>query len=176
MANASKEKVQNFKKGQLKLAQVFDVDAKQIASILLTGHTLYAQGRLDDAKRVFEGLAVLDGKNPYVQGILGAIYQKQEKYDIAVARYTLALNIFPQDVNSLANRGEIYLKTGNFKEAAADFKKAIELDPARKHPSANRARILVALTQEALKLTKEKGVGAVKDAKKRIDQQLGASA
>jgi len=171
-----KEKVEKFHKGELKLAELFDIDAKQVAALLLTGHNYYSQGKLDEAKRIFEGLAVLDGKNPYVHGILGAIYQKQEKYDVAIARYTLALNIFPKDPNSLTNRGEIYLKLGKFKEAAEDFKKAIELDPERKHPAANRARVLVSLTHEALKLAKEKGVDAVYDAKKRLDDQLGTSA
>ena len=146
MAKISKEKVEKFKKGEIKFGQIFDIDAKEVASIMLTGHTLYNEGRLEDAQKVFEGLSVLDGRNPYVHGILGAIYQKQGKNDVAIARYTLALNIYPQDVNSLTNRGEIYLKLGKFKEAAADFKKAIDLDPNRKNPSANRARMLVMLT------------------------------
>ena len=176
MANVDKEKVDKFNKGEIKLAQLFDVDANQVAALLLTGHNLFQQGKLDEAKRIFEGLAVLDGKNPYVHGILGAIYQKQEKYDVAIARYTLALSIFPKDPNSLTNRGEIYLKLGKFKEAAADFKKSIDLDPEKKNPASNRARILVTLTADALKLAKEKGVGAVYDAKKRIDDQLAASA
>src|SRR5580765_4794729 len=176
MANVDKEKVEKFNKGELKLAQLFDVDAKQVAALLLTGHNLYQQGKLEEAKRIFEGLAVLDGKNPYVHGILGAIYQKQEKFDVAIARYTLALSVYPKDPNSLTNRGEIYLKLGRLKEAAEDFKKAIDLDTARKNPASNRARILVSLTADALKLVKEKGVGAVYDAKKRIDDQLSASA
>ena len=152
------EKVEKFKKGQLRLAQVFDIDAGQIAALLKMGHALFTQGRLEDAQNIFEGLAILDGRNPYVNGILGAIYQKQEKYDAAIARYSMALRLFPQEVNSLTNRGEIYLKLGKLQEAAIDFKAAIDLDPQMKHPSANRARMLVALTQQALSTAKEKGV------------------
>jgi len=171
-----KEKIEQFKRGELKLGQVLNIDAKQVAALMMTGHTLYSEGRLDEAQKVFEGLAVLDGRNPYVHGILGAIYQKQEKYDVAIARYTLALSIFPQDINSLTNRGEIYLKLGKFREAAADFKRSIDLDPNKKHPAANRARLLVALTQEALKLAKEQGIGAVMDAKRKLEQQMQAGA
>src|SRR5262249_33399363 len=152
---------------EIKLAQVFDVDARQIAALLMTGHNLYAQGRLDDAQKIFEGLVVLDAKNPYVHGILGSIYQKQEKYEAAVERYSSAVSIFPQDLNSLTNRGEIFLKLGKFQDAATDFKSAIDLDPDKRHPAANRARLLVTLTQEALKLAKEKGVEAVLDAKRK---------
>jgi len=150
------------------------LDSGQIAALLMVGHTLFSQGQIEDAKKIFEGLAAVDNKNAYVHGILGAIYQRQEKYEAAIARYSMAIKMYPGDVNSLTNRGEIYLKCGRFKDAAADFKAAIDLDPDTKNPAANRARLLVALTTETLNLAKEKGVGAVYDAKKRIDQQIGA--
>jgi len=167
----TREKVEKFKKGEIKLAEVFDIDARQVAALLMTGHNLYAQGRMEDAQKIFEGLAVLDSQNPYVHGILGSIYQKQENYDAAVDRYSTAVSIFPQDINSLTNRGEIFLKQGKFQQAAGDFKSAIDLDPEQKHPAANRARLLVTLTQEALKLAKDKGVEAVLEVKRKIDQR-----
>jgi Tfp pilus assembly protein PilF len=169
------EKIQEVKDGKIKPTQALGIDPKQVAALLMAGHTLYAQGQFEDAKKLFEGLSALDSRNPYVHGILGAIYQKQEKYDIAAARYSIALSLYPKDVNSLTNRGEIFLKCGKFKEAANDFKAAIELDPDHKSPAANRARLLVALTAEAFKLAKEKGMSAVFDAKDRINQQLGAA-
>lgn len=171
MPRPGKERLEKFKKGEVKFAELFGFDTKQTAALLLTGHNLFKQGRLEDAKRIFEGLAVLDGRNPYVHGILGSIYQKQEKYDIALARYTMALNIFPDDVSSLMNRGEIFLKLGKFVEAAEDFKKALALDPNLKSPAANRARLLVAMTQDALALAKQKGLDALLAEKARIDQK-----
>jgi len=176
MTNIDQTKVEQFRNREINLAQLFDVDAKQVAALLITGHTFFSEGRLDEAKAIFEGLSVLDGRNPYVHSILGAIYQKQGKDDVAIARYTLALSLWDKDPNSLTNRGEIYLKLGRFNEAANDFKRAMDLDPNRKNPAANRARLLVTMTADALKLAKEKGVSAVFDAKKRIDEQLSASA
>ncbi len=88
----------------------------------------------------------------------------------------MAPSNFPQDINSLANRGEVFLRLGKFKEAADDLKKAIELDAEKKHPSANRARMLIAITQEALKLVQEKGVQALVDEKKKVDSRLNATA
>jgi Flp pilus assembly protein TadD len=167
----NKEKLEKFKRGELKLGQVFDFDAKQLAALIMTGHTLFSEGRLEEARQVFLGLAILDGRNPYVHGILGAIHQKQERFDAALAEYSMALELYPQDLYSRVNRGEIHLRLGNFREAAADFKIAIDSDPDKKHPAANRARLMVALTQEALKLAKEKGVQAVFAAK----QQLAAN-
>lgn len=168
------EKIEQFKKGKLKFTELFALDAGQIAALLLMGHTYYAQGQLDDAKKVFEGLAVLDWKNAYVHGILGSIYQQEERWEAAIARYSMALSQFPLDVNSLTNRGEIYLRLGKFRESADDLKKAIELDPEKKNPSANRARMLIALTQEALKLVQEKGMNALLEEKKKVEAQLAS--
>jgi len=170
------EEIEKVKKGQMKFSELLHLDSKKIAALLLMGHTYYAQGQLEEAKKVFEGLAVLDGNNAYVHGILGSIYQQEEKFDQAIARYTMALNNYPRDINSLANRGEVYLRLGKFKEAADDLKKAIEFDPEKKHPSANRARMLIAITQEALKLVQEKGVQALVEEKKRVDSRLNAGA
>ncbi|MCI0414418.1 tetratricopeptide repeat protein [bacterium] len=175
MPKPGKEKVERFKKGELRLAQVFDVDAKQIAALLLLGHRLYQQGQLKKAKNVFEGLAVLDGRNPYVHAVLGAIHQKEGNDAIAITRYNMALNLYPEDITCLTNRGEIYLKLGKFEQAASDFQKAIDLDPEKGTGAGNRARLLVAGAREALKLAKEKGVDAILDAKKRIDKQMRTS-
>ncbi len=56
----------------------------------------------------------------------------------------------PVDIHALTNRGEIALKLGRLQEAASDFKAAMDLDPARKHPAANRARLLVLLALDAV--------------------------
>ncbi|MCI0412916.1 tetratricopeptide repeat protein [bacterium] len=176
MAKLDKQKVEKFRKGELTFAQLFDINAKQVASLLVTGHQWFEQGRLKDARNIFEGLALLDARNPYVHGILGAINQKEEKYEAAIEWYDMALNIFEKDVNLLTNRGEVCLKLGAFEQAAKDFKKATELDPGKKHPAANRARMLILMTQEALKLAKVNGVSAITAEKKRLDQLMGKPA
>ncbi len=127
------------------LAQVLGIHAKHVAAILKTGHALFEHNKLEDAKNIFEGMSVLDGSNPYIHGMLGAIYQKQEKYELALEHYNAALRVNPDDIHALTNRGEIALKLGRLQEAASDFKAAMDLDPARKHPAANRARLLALL-------------------------------
>lgn len=145
------------------VAKELGVETRQIAALLLVGHRLYKQGRIQDAAKIFEGLAVLDSKNPYVQGILGSIYQKQNQYEIALVRYNNVLAVIPDDASSLTNRGEILLKLGRFREAAENLKRAIELDPQKKDPAANRARLLIGVVQDAMELAKEKGIAALEE-------------
>jgi Flp pilus assembly protein TadD len=155
MPDLDSEKIATFKKGELRLAELLGMDAKQVAALVLMSHTQFMQGQLQKAQSILEGLIVLDPSNAYAHGLLGAIYQKKEDSRMAVAHYSQALTLFPDDIDSLVNRGEIYLKTGLFQEAALDLKKAISLDPDRKHPAANRGRLLMMTTWEALVTAKQ---------------------
>jgi tetratricopeptide (TPR) repeat protein len=154
------------------LAETIGVTPASIAAVMTVGYSLFEQGKLKEAQDLFEGVALLDPDNPYSHTMLGSIHQLQKDFEAAIECYSRALALYPTEVNTLTNRGECNLNLGRLEEAAKDFGAAIELDPEGKHVSANRARFLCAVTSEALKLAQEKGVQAVMDAKKRIDQQL----
>ena len=144
----------------------FGITGLHLASGIRLGLLHYSQGRLDDAKAIFRGLAFLDPQNPYLHALLGSTLQRQGKEEEAISEYTEALKYFPEDISSLANRGELYLRSGNVKEAIADLERASDLDPEEDHPSANRARLLLAMTQSAMQLVNEKGMGALKELRK----------
>ena len=150
MKQITELEVEKLRSGELKVAQILGIHAKHVAAILMTGHTLFEQNKIEEARNIFEGMSVLDGANPYIHGILGAIYQKQEKYDIALEHYNAALRVNPGDIHALTNRGEIALKLGRLQEAASDFRAAMDLDSTRKHPAANRARLLALLVLDAV--------------------------
>jgi len=148
---------------RIAMAELLDLKKEQIAAIMMIGYRLYEQGRLKEAAKIFEGLAVLDQRNAYVNGILGSIYQKQGQHEPALERYNRALALFSYDTNALTNRGEILLKLGRFQEAAEDFKQAFQLDPERKDPAANRAWFLVNIVREAMTLAKQEATEEIKE-------------
>lgn len=157
------------------LAAAIAVTPETIAALMSLGHAYYQQGKMTEARDVFEGLILLDATNPYAHGILGCICEQQNQYEQAIEAFSKALKIFPSDINSLTNRGECYLHLGRFEESARDLKAAIQLDPDEKNPAANRARFLTSVTLEALKLAEQGGQQAVDDAKRRFDDQLSKS-
>jgi len=157
MPSIEKNKLDQFRKGQIRFTQLFQFHGNQIASLLLCGYNFFNYGRLQEAKNIFEGLSLLDPDIPYVNCILGAIYQRLGKIDLAVLRYSQAITLFPQDIVALTNRAEIYLSEGKFLDAAIDLKKVIELDPENKNPTANRARMLAAITSQSLRLINKPG-------------------
>lgn len=137
------------------LAQAISVNPDSLAALILLGYRLYEQGKLNDSRDIFEGIVLLDATNSYAYGILGSIHQQQSMYEKAIECFTIALMLHPADINSLTNRGECYLHQGLLAKAAPDLKEAVSLDAGGKNPAANRARVLIAATKEALKLRAE---------------------
>lgn len=60
---------------------------------------------------------------------LATIQRGQGRLSEAINNYTLALNMTPNAVTLLRNRGEAYLEADSTNLAAADFAKVMELDP-----------------------------------------------
>lgn len=136
-------------------ANHFQMNAAQEASVVLTGYRLFEQGRIKEARLFFEGLTLLQPENAYAHAILGAIRQREQHQEASLQHYTIALHLAPNDIYLLTNRGEILLMKGALQEAADDFRKAISLDPHRKHPAAARARLLVASAVQQLEHAKK---------------------
>lgn len=145
--------------------------SEQLASGILTAYALYTQGRYSDTEIWVEGLLILNPDNAYLHSLLASSFHLQGKRDQAIQSYTRAIELFPQDIAALMNRGELYLKQGKLAEAARDLDRAVKLDPKRENASANRARLLMDMTSGALKLASEKGVKSVHDVQQLIEKQ-----
>ena len=154
------------------LAQKLGLAPASLAALVRLGDTFYDQGALGDARTVFEALVLFNPKLVYPQAKLGAICQHEQKQAEALDWYGQALALNPKNPYLLVNRGETRLNLGQLEEAAADFQAAIAEDAAGLNPAVNRARLLAAITREALALAKEQGVEAFLAAKKRLDDQL----
>jgi tetratricopeptide (TPR) repeat protein len=174
VATLDADQIQKIARGEIETAQILDINEDQMAAVLLAGYFFYENGKLPVAQEIFEGLLILDTGNPFVHAMLGSIYQKQEQFQLAFRHYSRAIQSFPQDIGSLINRGELFLRFGKFKEAADDFKAAIDLDPEQQNPSANRARLLSRLAQESLQVARDKGLQAALDEQNQLKNDLRA--
>jgi len=151
---------------------IMSFETEEMASVILWVHSLYQQGQFEDAKIIANGILTSEPENAYLHALLASSLHNLNKTDEAIEEYTRTLELLPEHVASLANRGELLLGQGKLREAAADLKKAIELDPEKKDPAANRARLLVQMTAGALQIAKEKGIEAVTQAQEQAKSQL----
>lgn len=135
--------LQKFIDDKLSLAELKGFTREQIFNLAETGYIKFKHGRVDEAKKIYETLVVLDHRNAYFHSVMGAIQQKLVRPVEAILAFSRALQINPKDAASAVNRGELYLKHRNYKRAAEDLRQAILLDPSGRNLWANRARSLV---------------------------------
>lgn len=134
--------IEAFVEGEMTWAEVQGIPQQLLFDIAERGYLKFKGGRLQEAESLFRGLSMLDHKTAYFHTALGAIYQKQENYLDALAEYTVALELDPEDITALVNRGEVYYLVGYVDEPLQDFEGALRLDPEGKDPWGNRARFL----------------------------------
>lgn len=137
------QKIKDFIDGKVTWADLLNLTQQMRYQLAEHGYAHFQAGRYEDAERVFKILSVLDWKNAYYHAMMGSILQRGMRYGEAAAEYTIALELNPNDIPSLTNRGEILLRFGVIDEAKADLKKAISLDPEKTDRWAERARSLL---------------------------------
>jgi len=151
LADAKKE-VDKMVAGDLSWADLSQYTPEKLLKIAEMGYDQFRIGQYDKAERLFKGLTVIDPSNYYYHQMLGAIFQRKDMYPEAVVEYSVAVNLNPQDLVSMTNRGEIYFKLGIMDLANADFDHVTSLDTKNENKWANRARML----SEQIKLVKKR--------------------
>jgi len=68
-----------------------------------------------------------DGEDELVKQ--GTVAFKQGNRDLAIARYSEAINLNPNDADALSLRGEAYVQQGKFDQAISDCNRAVVLSP-----------------------------------------------
>lgn len=136
------KKIQDFLEGKIGWADVFKFTPEQIEQMAEMGYRNFKQGRYLDAERFFKVLTILDWGNYYYHSMLGSILQRQKRDGEAIVEYSQALESNPDDIVSLTNRGEIFMKHGWTQDALRDFEKAITLDKEGENPWGQRSRVL----------------------------------
>jgi tetratricopeptide (TPR) repeat protein len=116
-----------FLRGEVTLAELMQLNEKEIEVIFLMGHYLYNYGKYQPSLNVF---SVLTLYKPFVSRYwraAGAANQALKKYKEAIVAYDMALTTNFNDVVSYTYRGESKLSSGRTKEGIADLKRAVEI-------------------------------------------------
>lgn len=103
---------------------------------------LMRQNRLAEAERLFRTLADQDPRNADALHALGLIAHRMGRGDQAVELLTRALRAAPGSPAILCNRGLVQASRERFKEALADYDRALALNPLFAEAAFNRANAL----------------------------------
>jgi Flp pilus assembly protein TadD len=119
--------LQGWMDGRLSLSRVKGWDPNDYQLMMMLGFTLHEQGRSEEAAIIFEGLLSLDPRNAYCHSALGAAYLRLEQDEKALTHLNMALQLDGRDISAYINRGELFLKQRDFKQAQADLEMAIRI-------------------------------------------------
>jgi Flp pilus assembly protein TadD len=135
-------KLKAFARGEMTWAEVEGMTFEEAKAIAQVGCDLAADGRLEEACVLFEGLVEGNPRDTAARAALGTVYQKLGRTQDALAQYNAALEQDPKNPVALGNRGELHLKQGN-RQGFNDLALAVEADPTGLTAAGRRAKALV---------------------------------
>jgi cytochrome c-type biogenesis protein CcmH/NrfG len=92
--------------------------------------------------RELENIVQKDAKNREAWVRLGNLYFDTDQYTKSIDAYTKALELQPNDPDVITDRGIMYRKIGEFEKAAAEFRRAAEIDPTHLNSVLNLGVVL----------------------------------
>ncbi|TNE48283.1 MAG: tetratricopeptide repeat protein [Deltaproteobacteria bacterium] len=122
-----------------------------IAHLISLAFKLLEEGKLENARTLYEGIHALNPDNVDAMMGLGSIYTHQGHTEQAIELFGRVLEEDPSNTFALLQRGECYIKVGGeeqLKQAVEDFKKVMELDPQAESREAKRALAIINSARE----------------------------
>lgn len=140
-----------FLRGEISLAELAALKAKEIEIIFMLGHYLYNYGKYEEALSIFGTLTLY---KPFVSRYwraAGAANQALKRFDEAATAYDMALATNLGDVISYTYRGETRLALGNIEAGLEDLRMAVEAGENDPYYAqwVNRARTLLKVREKS---------------------------
>jgi cytochrome c-type biogenesis protein CcmH/NrfG len=104
-------------------------DAEELLALAALGHALLAEGRLEDARGVWEGLVEIAPRDEAGFRALAVIAARERRWEDVEMLATAALGRRPGAV-ALVLRAEARWRTGRYAAAAADLEAVVRVDEA----------------------------------------------
>ena len=156
--------LQQWLDGQISLGTAANWERDEIRIISEIAYSLAQQGRNREAIILFEGLLAIAPATAYFHAALGALFLRLKSYPRAIEHLNTALQNEPNNIVSLVNRGESFLRNGNPNAARPDFEKAVKIAtrlPARQTDINDEIDLSVKRARALLHTIKnEKGIAA----------------
>ena len=123
-AAALAARLQKWADGKATLKEVRGYSAEGLYSIARTGFYFFYQGKLNEARTVFQGLYAVNPMDPYFAKALGVVEMASGNPAGAVAAYDVALKLAPTDAQAWLGRAEVRLLQGAKAEAIDNLRRA----------------------------------------------------
>ncbi|HYO70496.1 MAG TPA: SycD/LcrH family type III secretion system chaperone [Archangium sp.] len=139
--------VQRWADGKATLRDVRGYTDDELYAIAKTAYIFFYQGRIAEARTLFQGLYAVNPADPYFAKALGVVEMAAGNPQGALAAYDVALKLDARDAQAYVGRAEVRLSLGQKAQAVEDLRRIPSLVEADE-PLAHKAEaMLSALTQ-----------------------------
>jgi type III secretion system low calcium response chaperone LcrH/SycD len=114
----------------------------ELYAIAKTAYFFFHQGRVNEARTLFQGLYAVNPTDPYFAKALGVVELAAGNTQGALAAYDVAIKLAPEDAQAYVGRAEVKLALGQKPQAIEDLRRASTLAP-EDDPVARKAVALV---------------------------------
>jgi Flp pilus assembly protein TadD len=135
-----------FRLAEFEFAKVNEMGVQSSQAQAALGYACYAQRKVTESVEILKKSLAIEPKNPNALNSLGFIYA-EEKIDLgaAVMLCRQAVEIAPRNAAYLDSLGWAYFRIGNFAEARAIFRRALDLAPGNREIAGHMRACMEAL-------------------------------
>jgi len=119
-------RLQRWADGKATLKDVRGYSDEELFSIARTGYFFYYQGKIAQARTVFQGLYAINPLEVYFAKALAVVEMASGNVQGALAAYDVALKISPNDSMAYVGRAEVKLAEGNVGGAVEDLRRGLQ--------------------------------------------------
>jgi type III secretion system low calcium response chaperone LcrH/SycD len=139
--------VQRWADGKATLRDVRGYSDEELYAIAKTAYYFFYQGRVAEARTLFQGLYAINPADAYFAKALGVVEMAAGNAQGALAAYDVALKLDNRDAQAYVGRAEVRLAMGQKAQAVEDLRRAVSLAP-EEDPVARKANAMIdALTR-----------------------------
>jgi len=126
-----RELLQRWVDRKATLKEVRGYTDEELYSIARLGHQFFMQGKIQEARTLFQGLYAVCPTDVYFAKALGVVELAAGNAQDALAAFDIAVRLAPQDASVLIGRAEVKLAMKQRKQAAEDLMLAIRRLPLK---------------------------------------------
>jgi type III secretion system low calcium response chaperone LcrH/SycD len=134
--------LQRWADGKATLREVRGYTDDELYAIAKTAYFFFYQGRVNEARTLFQGLYAVNPTDSYFAKALGVVELAAGNSAGALAAYDVAIKLSPNDAQAYVGRAEVKLAMGQKAQAMEDLRRVSMLAP-EDDPVARKAAAMV---------------------------------
>ena len=121
-ASRLQAQLQKWAEGKINLKEVRGYSDEELSAIARTAWFFYCQGRVSEARTLFQGLYAVNPADAYFARALGVVEFASGNATFALAAFDVAARLAPNDAAVYVSRAEVKLALGQKQAAMEDLR------------------------------------------------------